>query len=101
MISERDILGTQLVRRNDELALLYEKIKIQQSTLKKGKGCLYCSSVLFHLLDIDNDLKKASHTGYSSQLLEYSKSPNVGLKPVHFVNELNVGLQERFSTDRD
>merc|ERR1712136_676944 len=37
VISERDILGTQLVRRNDELALLYEKIKIQQSTLNKGK----------------------------------------------------------------
>lgn len=36
VISERDILGTQLVRRNDELALLYEKIKIQQSTLNKG-----------------------------------------------------------------
>ena len=26
--NERDILGTQLIRRNDELALLYEKIKI-------------------------------------------------------------------------
>lgn len=37
MINERDILGTQLVRRNDELALLYEKIKIQQSTLSKGE----------------------------------------------------------------
>merc|ERR1712025_509336 len=37
VISERDILGTQLVRRNDELALLYEKIKIQQSTLAKGE----------------------------------------------------------------
>ena len=37
MISERDILGTQLVRRNDELALLYEKIKIQHSTLGKGE----------------------------------------------------------------
>lgn len=36
VISERDILGTQLIRRNDELALLYEKIKIQQSTLSKG-----------------------------------------------------------------
>jgi len=32
VINERDILGTQLIRRNDELALLYEKIKIQQST---------------------------------------------------------------------
>ena len=36
VIGERDILGTQLIRRNDELALLYEKIKIQQSTLTKG-----------------------------------------------------------------
>ena len=38
MISERDILGTQLIRRNDEVALLYEKIKIQQSTLYKGEA---------------------------------------------------------------
>ncbi|XP_037091261.1 cilia- and flagella-associated protein 58-like [Pollicipes pollicipes] len=35
--TERDILGTQLVRRNDELALLYEKIRIQESTLSKGE----------------------------------------------------------------
>lgn len=35
--NERDILGTQLVRRNDELALLYEKLKIQQTTLSKGQ----------------------------------------------------------------
>merc|ERR1712087_832920 len=31
------ILGTQLIRRNDELALLFEKIKIQESTLHKGE----------------------------------------------------------------
>mmetsp|Transcript_113442 Transcript_113442/g.208390 ORF Transcript_113442/g.208390 Transcript_113442/m.208390 type:complete len:856 (-) Transcript_113442:88-2655(-) len=37
IISERDILGTQLIRRNDELALLYEKIKIQQRTLQGGE----------------------------------------------------------------
>jgi FtsZ-binding cell division protein ZapB len=36
-LCEQDILGTQLIRRNDELALLYEKIKIQQSTLNKGE----------------------------------------------------------------
>lgn len=39
VINERDILGTQLIRRNDELALLYEKLKIQQSTLKKVRLC--------------------------------------------------------------
>lgn len=37
MLGERDILGTQLIRRNDELALLYEKVKIQQSTLSRGQ----------------------------------------------------------------
>ena len=37
ILTERDILGTQLVRRNDELALLYEKIRIQASTLSKGE----------------------------------------------------------------
>lgn len=36
VINERDILGNQLIKRNEELSLLYEKIKIQQSTLKKG-----------------------------------------------------------------
>ena len=37
VVADRDVLGTQLVRRNDELALLYEKIKIQQSILNKGQ----------------------------------------------------------------
>eukprot|EP00444_Apocalathium_aciculiferum_P049925 CAMPEP_0183505032 /NCGR_PEP_ID=MMETSP0371-20130417/6393_1 /TAXON_ID=268820 /ORGANISM="Peridinium aciculiferum, Strain PAER-2" /LENGTH=855 /DNA_ID=CAMNT_0025700627 /DNA_START=44 /DNA_END=2611 /DNA_ORIENTATION=- len=37
LIGERDVLGTQLIRRNDELALLYEKIKIQQRTLQNGE----------------------------------------------------------------
>ena len=37
VVNDRDILGTQLIRRNDELALLYEKIKIQASILAKGQ----------------------------------------------------------------
>eukprot|EP00930_Biecheleria_cincta_P106475 TRINITY_DN9_c0_g1_i1.p1 TRINITY_DN9_c0_g1~~TRINITY_DN9_c0_g1_i1.p1 ORF type:complete len:853 (+),score=305.00 TRINITY_DN9_c0_g1_i1:42-2600(+) len=36
-ISDRDVLGTQLIHRNDELALQYEKIKIQQRTLQGGE----------------------------------------------------------------
>lgn len=38
VINERDILGIQLVRRNDELALLYEKLRVVQSTLKTGES---------------------------------------------------------------
>ncbi|TKS83720.1 Cilia- and flagella-associated protein 58 [Collichthys lucidus] len=36
VIRERDNLGKQLLRRNDERALLYEKISIQQSILGKN-----------------------------------------------------------------
>ena len=32
------MLGAQMVRKNDELALLYEKTKVQQSTLLKGEA---------------------------------------------------------------
>lgn len=37
-MNERDILGSQLVRRNDELSLLYEKIRILQTTLHRGEA---------------------------------------------------------------
>ena len=37
IINERDILGAQLIRRNDELALILERVKVQESTLKKGE----------------------------------------------------------------
>lgn len=36
VMSERDVLGSQLVRRNDELALLYEKVKLQAAALARG-----------------------------------------------------------------
>lgn len=35
--NERDILGTQLVKRNQQLAILYEKIKLSNSNLTKGE----------------------------------------------------------------
>jgi hypothetical protein len=38
VVNERDILGTQLIRRNDELSRLYEKIKLQQCTLSQGEA---------------------------------------------------------------
>jgi hypothetical protein len=49
VINERDILGTQLIKRDEELALLYEKIKIQKSTLKKGE--------IYYQDKIDNIIK--------------------------------------------
>jgi chromosome segregation ATPase len=38
LMNERDILGSQLVRRNDEIALLHEKIEILQTTLQRGES---------------------------------------------------------------
>ena len=37
VVADRDVLGMQLVKRNDELSLLYEKIKIQQTVLNNGQ----------------------------------------------------------------
>ncbi|KAG7201001.1 hypothetical protein KM043_003356 [Ampulex compressa] len=36
--SERDILGTQLVRRNDELSLQYGRIKVLGESLRRGEA---------------------------------------------------------------
>ena len=36
LIGERDILGSQLVRRNDELSLLYQKVKLLQILIANG-----------------------------------------------------------------
>jgi len=36
-VNERNSIGVQLVRRNDEVSLLYEKIKIIEKTLHKGE----------------------------------------------------------------
>ncbi|XP_041985150.1 cilia- and flagella-associated protein 58-like [Aricia agestis] len=37
LVNERDVVGAQLVRRNDEIALLYEKIRILEVTLHRGE----------------------------------------------------------------
>lgn len=37
VINERDILGQQLIKRNQELAKVYERIKVQQSLLASGQ----------------------------------------------------------------
>ena len=56
VINERDILGTQLIKRNEELALLYEKIKIQKSTLKKGE--IYYQEKVHDILNIRKEISK-------------------------------------------
>ncbi|XP_052752847.1 cilia- and flagella-associated protein 58-like [Galleria mellonella] len=37
LMNERDVVGAQLVRRNDEISLLYEKIRILEVTLHRGE----------------------------------------------------------------
>jgi hypothetical protein len=37
-MNERDILGAQLMRKNNELFTLYEKVNILQSTLHEGEA---------------------------------------------------------------
>lgn len=37
--TERNILGSQLVRRNDEISLLNEKVRLLENVLKRGEIC--------------------------------------------------------------
>jgi hypothetical protein len=37
-LKEKDLVGTQLVRRNDEIVLLNEKLSILQIALDRGEG---------------------------------------------------------------
>ena len=64
---QRAPAGTQLIRRNDELALLYEKIKIQQSALSKGQVQYRDRLNEVRVLKIRlNDLKRELHILKSS-----------------------------------
>ena len=65
VINERDILGTQLIKRNEELALLYEKIKIQKSTLKKGET--YFMERLKDLRNLNSQIAKLKRELITSQ----------------------------------
>jgi len=69
VISERDILGTQLIRRNNESNLLFEKIKINHSVLSKGEAQYnerLCEIVMLksQIADLINEIKifKNSYT---------------------------------------
>ena len=65
VINERDILGTQLIKRNEELALLYEKIKIQQSTLKKGE--IYYQEKIAEIRGVKNEISTVKREIITSQ----------------------------------
>ncbi|CAF1339533.1 unnamed protein product [Adineta steineri] len=84
IISERNIVGSQLIRRNDELALLYEKVKIQNSTLYKGE--IQYKARLEDIRILKLELKKLHHEKYLLQ----NQIPNI--------NELK---QELFHSQRD
>lgn len=70
VLNERDIIGTQLVRRNDEIRLLLAKVDVLQSTLTSGQEQYLQRADDVRLLKLEvHDL---SHK-YCDQIL----SPNV------------------------
>lgn len=81
---EKNILGSQLVRRNDELSLLYEKIRLYENILKRGEICYQ---------NLENKLRLVQ-----SQL-KSAKSQNDALKnDKYLVKDLKKKL---FWKDRD
>lgn len=65
VINERDILGTQLIKRDEELHLLYEKIKIQKSTLKKGE--IYYQEKIDDIIKLVDEIKNHKRELIDSQ----------------------------------
>jgi small-conductance mechanosensitive channel len=68
MVQERDILGTQLIRRNDELALIYEKLRIQQvrgvvCLCECGYVCPSCFSYLYVCILLATHPQATLHRG--------------------------------------
>ncbi|RNA31264.1 cilia- and flagella-associated 58 [Brachionus plicatilis] len=53
---EKNILGSQLIRRNDEISLLYEKIRLYEKILKRGEICYQ---------NLENELKMVKSKLYS------------------------------------
>ena len=41
-VTDRDVLGAQLVRRNDEVVLLQQKLRLQRATIAQGNAAYRC-----------------------------------------------------------
>eukprot|EP00884_Botryococcus_braunii_P003023 jgi/Botrbrau1/12721/Bobra.67_1s0084.1 len=67
VVGERDMLGTQLVRQNDEVALLYQKIRLQQAALQQGQKAYSEKLTELRLLRI-----KEAETAHELHLLKNS-----------------------------
>lgn len=79
VLNERDILGAQLIKRNQELDVLYEKIKISQSNLSKGEK--HFRDKQSELINLKSDL--------SSQRQELVDSQDSVANRDQFRNEIN------------
>ena len=51
-VEERNYTGVQLIDRNDELCILYEKSNMQQTTLKKGEVAIRSREEEIRMLDL-------------------------------------------------
>lgn len=63
-------MGSQLIQRNNELVALYEKIRIQKSSLQKGEA-LYNN-----VMKTIKELKETINQKHHSLLLEKAKVYN-------------------------
>eukprot|EP00669_Euglena_mutabilis_P010961 TRINITY_DN5651_c0_g1_i1.p1 TRINITY_DN5651_c0_g1~~TRINITY_DN5651_c0_g1_i1.p1 ORF type:complete len:429 (+),score=148.53 TRINITY_DN5651_c0_g1_i1:570-1856(+) len=76
VLGEREVLSAQLLRRNEELALLHEKIRIQQSVLSKGETQYQERVADVRTLRLTlRDMKRALHLtqGHAGQVEELKR----------------------------
>ncbi|XP_071441794.1 cilia- and flagella-associated protein 58-like [Hetaerina americana] len=92
LLNERDLLGTQLIRRNEELSLLQEKVKILQFSLQRGETQYNQRVEDIRLLKIE-----VKRIRQEKALLERSLSNSTDLRQEVFHLERDL-MQERLKS---
>ena len=107
VVNERDMLGAQLIKRSDELTNLYEKLKIQQSTLNHGKRVYSKRAASFGVVKRDalalgSELQIMRASAANSNLLKHETAKLQGdlLQERAKVRALSEELESRMNVHR-
>ena len=86
-VENRNFMGLQLIERNDELCILYERANVQEATLKKGRVNLTSREAELRMLKLE--LKEANRqieVSWPFRVLTGVPAPST--KPAPLVREL-------------
>ncbi|CAE7788207.1 CCDC146 [Symbiodinium microadriaticum] len=106
-VEERNVTGVQLIDRNDELCILYERSNQQQEALKRGELELRRKEEEVRMLTIQTDELKRQYEAAIKRIPDIAKHQkriaeleDVLLEERHHTDELSAKLEDPGNTDR-